>query len=423
MPGEQFASTRSSAENAAVAIVCGANGAVTEVIYDELRIGRLEPGRLFSAVVAPFHARKADRFLRVIRAGGAAFDWELICALAHGAAPIFFSGSRHGQGFSIVGTKDTIASATSAELISLVPPNAGALAGIIEEIRGHKEDRSKAERQLKQHLSHLNEALAGAWDSEQKALPAPASRSRHLRLLEIATHDLRNPISGVLAATQYLIEDAGDVLEPHHMALLQSVEASARLMLRLLQDMTEIPAIALGKVRLHLQPTDLGSVVEHAVAGMRTLAENRRVTIATHIHKPLPMLPADPARLTHALESLLASNIRSSQAGARIEIQVSGRADQLVVTLRHAGGGQPSAALRSLFERTPGASPKRALADERAALTLAHLKRIIEAHNGTVRLESGAGEETSVVLTFTVGKTGKPQQNAKRNRKTGDSRA
>jgi signal transduction histidine kinase len=49
-------------------------------------------------------------------------------------------------------------------------------------------------------------------------------------------HDLRNPISGILSASQYLIEDAGPSLDPHQRALLASIEASGIRLLRLIED-------------------------------------------------------------------------------------------------------------------------------------------------------------------------------------------
>jgi len=47
-------------------------------------------------------------------------------------------------------------------------------------------------------------------------------------------HDLQNPISGILAATQYLIEDAGPILADHHLTALQAIEASGFRLLRLI---------------------------------------------------------------------------------------------------------------------------------------------------------------------------------------------
>ena len=69
-------------------------------------------------------------------------------------------------------------------------------------------------------------------------------------LLELAAHDLRNPLSGVLTATQLLIEEASPVLSPDQRLLLRSIESSTQFMLRLVEDMVELPQLKDGNRKL-----------------------------------------------------------------------------------------------------------------------------------------------------------------------------
>ena len=78
-----------------------------------------------------------------------------------------------------------------------------------------------------------------------------------LQLLELAAHDLRNPISGILAAGQYLLEDAGAVLDEQHLAMLQSIDSSSRTMLRLIDDVIELANLESGELRLEIRATEI----------------------------------------------------------------------------------------------------------------------------------------------------------------------
>jgi hypothetical protein len=102
--------------SSAVAVRCGLNGALEEVIYDKLGFqSRLTPGGEFAAIIAPVHLRKATRFLEAVRATGSALDWELRVALPGGVIPLFFSGRVAGLGVVIVGAKEPLSESTQGK--------------------------------------------------------------------------------------------------------------------------------------------------------------------------------------------------------------------------------------------------------------------------------------------------------------------
>ena len=203
------------------------------------------------------------------------------------------------------------------------------------------------------------------------------------------------------------------------MTLLRSIESSAGLMLQLLQDMLEIPTINPRRISLDLRSTDIGVLVEHAVAANRPLADSTKVSIELRLQKALPSLAADPVKLTHALEGLLSTAIRSCHAGNNLELVVAEHAGQVFVKLRHEGGGEAVDVLGSLFHHAETSRPSRRLSDERATLAITYLKRVLEAHHGTVQLEADQKQESAIVLMFPVSQEGKsPARQKRQGRKT-----
>lgn len=226
-------------------------------------------------------------------------------------------------------------------------------------------------------------------------------------LLELAAHDLKNPLSGILTASQFLIEDAAGVLNPDQLILLRSIQSSAEFMLRLLDDMAELPQLGAGSPKLDWRTTDVGLLLEHVVAVIRPLAENRRISIDVRIEPPLSTIRADPVKLSRSLEMLLTHTIRSSQPDGRIEFQVAVADRKAAITLRHEDASHSSDVLRSLFDRSLARKSKRKFAQERAALTLGFVQRIVEAHHGTVQLAVDPKGKSSVVITIPVSGSGK----------------
>jgi signal transduction histidine kinase len=226
-------------------------------------------------------------------------------------------------------------------------------------------------------------------------------------LLELAAHDLRNPLSGVLSATQLLIEEASPVLTPDQIVLLRSIESSTQSMLRLVEDMVDLRQFAVGGLKLDRHSVEIGLLVEHVVAVHRPLAEDRGIKLDLGVRKPEARVKADPVKLFRALEVLLSSVIRSSDVGGRIELLVDVDTGHVVITLRHEIAAYPSAAptLRSLFDTSPPSRTRRKFSEERAAIMLAYARGIVAAHQGTVRLNARHGAYSLAISLPVLGKT------------------
>ena len=240
-------------------------------------------------------------------------------------------------------------------------------------------------------------------------------------LLELAAHDLRNPLSGVLSATQLLIEEASPILSPDQVILLRSIESSTQFMLRLVEDMVELPQFGARGPRLDRHSVEIGLLVEHVVAVHRPLAEDRGIKLELSVRQPEAKVKADPVKLVRALEALLTSAIRSAEAGCRIELLVDVETGHVVITLRHEAPAHSRAALRSLFDPSFPARAKRRFSEERTAIMLAYARGIVEAHQGTVRLNADRQGTSSVAISLPVfGQAklrGHPKPAARKDRK------
>ena len=223
-----------------------------------------------------------------------------------------------------------------------------------------------------------------------------------IQLLEVTAHDLRNPISGILAAGQYLLEDANSVLDDHHLALLQSIDSSSRSMLRLIEDALELCGIESGHLRLEIETTDLQPVMNRALLLSNMVADLKQIRMEVE-HRggtSLPPICVDPVRILHALDSLLLTSIKLARPGSRISIGAGSRGNRLTVCVRSEGFGISPVALRSLFNPFRRGRNNRPGVEGGIALSLAKVGRIIEAHGGAVRVEGRQGSELLIKLAL-----------------------
>ncbi len=379
------------AGRSAVAIRCGPNGVVKTVLYDDLGLRQqLTPGHDFRAIVAPLHWQKGMRFLDAVRAGSS-MDWELNVTLPNGVTPLFFSGCVTHFGMIIVGTKEPLSQAWPHKLAQFA----------------------------RRHSKSLAVALKAIGEPTQAVVAERKRPASDLRLLEMAAHDLRNPISGILASSQYLIEDAGRILSERHLSLLRAIESSSRLILRLLQDMLEIPSIKSSKPQLEFHTTDISPLVADAVAANDSLAESKRVHLELQIEEPIPAVQADPVKIGNALNWLLANAIFCCQADVKIEVRVDARPPFAVITLQEEGAGMVAHDLTSLFASSRRNRRGRGLSEELAALTLDNAMRIVEGHRGTIKVDDDEirGSAVTIILPASqeeAGTTGARKPHPKR---------
>jgi signal transduction histidine kinase len=138
-----------------------------------------------------------------------------------------------------------------------------------------------------------------------------------------AAHDLKNPLSGILSAAEYLMEDAAPLLEGEHVAMLHLIELSSRHLLALIDDLAEISSIAPGGLRRDTTPRDLVRLIRGVVTRSQALLASKkiRVDLATEAERPHAVV--DSRKLQHAMHRLLGLAVRDLPEGSRIVIRVA----------------------------------------------------------------------------------------------------
>jgi signal transduction histidine kinase len=229
-----------------------------------------------------------------------------------------------------------------------------------------------------------------------KGLAAPTSPKigggNQIPFIRTLAHDLRNPISGILAASQCLLEDATLFLDGPHVTLLRAIESSSDLLLHLIEDMLEVARAGAGELRLHLRPTDVTKLVEKSVQIHRGRAEARNIRLRVTRDEAVPRVEIDTPKLRWALNALLANTIRSSERGGEIEIHVGTQRKNVVIAVRPAGGGSAA--------RTDSRNGLAKRGRHRAnALTVSTARLIVEGHGGTIRVNQ---KGTAFAYTLTL---------------------
>jgi PAS domain S-box-containing protein len=215
--------------------------------------------------------------------------------------------------------------------------------------------------------------------------------------LGILSHELRTPLGAALNGVRVLrreglgAEQAGRILD--------AVERSTRLQLRLIEDLLDMSRIATGKLRVEVTPMDLLPVVEDAVSALRHEAEGKGVALSA-VLEPLPgLVLGDAARVQQIALNLIGNAIKFTPAGGSVEVSLHGRDSRAVLIVRDNGRGIEPELLPDLFDRFRQGAAARGQGG--LGLGLAIVRHLVEAHGGIVRAQS-AGLDRGAVFTVEI---------------------
>jgi signal transduction histidine kinase len=168
----------------------------------------------------------------------------------------------------------------------------------------------------------------------------------------------------------------------------------------LIQDLLDVTRIEAG--RLTVAPRDVAPkpLLEAALYAMRTLADSSGVALEAHYEEPLPRVHADPERVTQLLSNLVGNALKFTAAGGRVSVRVQAHGDGVVVAVADTGEGIAADQLPYVFERFFQGTGDRGVARHGAGLGLPIARGIVEAHGGTIAIESATGRGTTVRFTL-----------------------
>jgi len=225
-------------------------------------------------------------------------------------------------------------------------------------------------------------------------------RTEQLRrnLVADVAHELRTPLSNI----QGHLEAIRDGLLPPEPATFDSIYEEVLLLARLVEDLQELTLAEAGQLTLVRQSADVAEIVRRAVIAAHPPAEAKGLTIEAKLPEGQAIAEVAPERIGQVLRNLLSNAITHTSEGGRITVDLVDDGDELHIGVVDTGDGIPPEDLPYVFERFYRADPSRVRATGGAGLGLTIARRLVEAHGGTIGVESEVGKGSR--FTFTLPK-------------------
>ncbi|HEX4467903.1 MAG TPA: ATP-binding protein [Gemmatimonadaceae bacterium] len=231
---------------------------------------------------------------------------------------------------------------------------------------------------------------AEALDSERRARAEAESAVRTRdAVVSIVSHDLRNPLMAILGSADLLLELTDEHGHDTERTQLATLKHAADSMNRLIRDLLDVTRLESGPLPVQQSTLNLLDVVDDVVDMFQIVVRARHMTLTRDGPHQIPTVVGDRDRLAQAFSNLIANAVKFTPDGGQIKINIELRADGVYACVRDTGPGIPPEQIPHLFDRFWQASRS----DTRGlGLGLSIVKAIVEAHGGTVQVESVMNE-------------------------------
>ena len=219
------------------------------------------------------------------------------------------------------------------------------------------------------------------------------------QFLANTSHELRTPLNGIIGLAESLKDGASGELPAEARGDLNLIVHSGKRLTNLVNDLLDFSKLKNHELVLQQKPIDLYSIVDVVLLLSRSLAKDKSIELINEVDPQLPLVEADENRLQQILNNLVSNGIKFTEEGS---VRVSARQEgqQVVVQVRDTGIGIPKEKFATIFQEFEQADGSISREFGGTGLGLTITKQLVEAHGGTIALDSTVGEGS--VFSFSL---------------------
>lgn len=266
----------------------------------------------------------------------------------------------------------------------------------LREAEAAKIEAEAARREAERHEQLVEDALRRA---------ESASQAKSIFLAN-TSHELRTPLNAIIGFSGILIENTENRLEPRDLRFLQNILSSGEYLLGHINNILDLSKIEAGRSDLQPEIIILEDLVDEVSAVMKGVATLREIVIDVGIPEDLPAIEADPTYVKQILYNLVSNAVKFSSEKSTVMVRARHLPPDhdwpgaIEIQVADQGGGIDPKDHELIFQEFRQASGAKGERPQGTGLGLALVKRFVEMHSGTIRVESelGLGSTFTVVL-------------------------
>lgn len=217
--------------------------------------------------------------------------------------------------------------------------------------------------------------------------------------ISVISHELKTPISAIMMSLQLLEDTRIGALNEEQSALAQSIKENSDRMLSISGELLKMTQVETGVLQLSPKVTKPIELINYAINATRVQAERFKCNVEIEYPEKIGKLFIDSEKIAWVITNLLSNAIHHSEENSRVVVGARQKEKTIEIYVQDFGKGIDPRYHSTIFERyfrVPGTKV------QGSGLGLAISKDFIEAHGGTIRIESQIGQGCCFIVTLNV---------------------
>jgi signal transduction histidine kinase len=273
-------------------------------------------------------------------------------------------------------------------------------ARLYEQVKAASEQLQEKVREATAELVRRNELL------QRQHLELEQASQLKSQFLANMSHEFRTPLNAILGYTSMLLQGVSGEMPPAQKNKMLRVDSNARHLLSIINDILDISRIEAGKMPLHLEDFELGSLISGLFAEVEPLIQKARLQVFTELQQPVPEIYSDRQKVKQIVLNLLTNAIKFTRQGhVRVVVRTEEEKRELRIAVQDTGIGIARQDHEKVFEDFRQADSSVTREYGGAGLGLAICRRLAKMLDGRIELDSELGEGS--VFTLVIPRKGK----------------
>jgi signal transduction histidine kinase len=217
----------------------------------------------------------------------------------------------------------------------------------------------------------------------------------------IVSHELKSPLSAVQQNLIALTADLSEQLSDEQKGRLERSKARLSDLMKLIHTWLRVMSTDIDNIRTQFEVNSVDAMIAKAVESVEPHAIRKAIDIVPSVEQSLSPVMGDEGTLVEALVNIIGNAVKYSHLGSQINVKAQEKDGEISISISDSGVGIPEEDLQYIFDDfyIASSAPKDARG---SGLGLAITRRIIEAHDGSISVESQLGKGSTFVIHLPV---------------------
>lgn len=222
------------------------------------------------------------------------------------------------------------------------------------------------------------------------------------QILSTATHELKTPLTSIVGYVDRMMlqQDTVGILNEKQTRYMATVQRNAHRLKVLVDDLLDISRIEAGTLELKLGDVAVRAEVEEIIQSLQNQVREKQTKVVLRVPADLGTVKADRVRFSQVITNLLSNAIKYSPAGATVTLTAQETADSINLAVSDTGMGISAANQARLFTKFFRVDNSTTRQESGTGLGLYITKHLVEAHGGSIRVESAEGKGATFAISW-----------------------